>query len=138
MKDVENTYREQPLRSVPREWKQEILASANAAQSDRAPSKAMKRSAIASIFSIVPRPLAYPLAAAWMIIAFLRIQTPAIQPASVAQMIAGAQAQPIRTPEAARIRAMIWGSRKQQSEMLALLTNEQPQADIEPDSLPLP
>ncbi|MGK0184846.1 MAG: hypothetical protein ACI9R3_000620 [Verrucomicrobiales bacterium] len=132
MNDLEKLYRKQPLRPLPDEWRAEILSASSTESAATAPPTRKHRSPIAWFFDLIPKPLAFPLAAAWMIIGTLLLLTPVSQPSSIAQLVASnsEKTRASQIQEAVKIRTMIWVAWQEQSKLLASLESE----DVEPDS----
>lgn len=108
MNDIEHQLREQPLRPLPSDWKAEILDGA-ISSADTQSHSTRRRLSFSLLFSIVPRPLTVTLAAAWMVIAMLRISTPADFPSSIAGLLADSSTEPNRDQrqDALQVRTMI-------------------------------
>lgn len=112
MNEIENQFRGQPLRPLPGEWKAEILDAADPVPSaPRQANRTARRCAkFAWFFSLVPKPLPLPLAAAWMIIAVVRFITPASHSSSVDGPMAGSfrELSQDERHEALKVRTMNW------------------------------
>jgi hypothetical protein len=105
MNDLEDQFRAQPLRPLPPAWRAEILNAACPESGNPGVSP------VALMFRFIPKPVALPLAAAWVIIAILRVSTPASQPSSIATMIAEsppASDSGDQLDDALEVRRMIW------------------------------
>jgi hypothetical protein len=112
MNEIEDQFREQPLRPLPGDWKGEILDAADSAPPAPKPvdRTAQHSSTLAWFLSIVPKPLTLPLAAAWMIIVALRVLTPASHASSLNGLVAGSlrELSQDERHEALKVRTMNW------------------------------
>ena len=120
MNEIEQQIQDQPLRPLPEEWKQSILGEA--CKISVPPGKTIRRrSLVELLFVLIPKPVAIPLAVAWVLITILWISTPASQPSSIAGLVANSS-HPVSTDsreEAKKIRTMIWVALHQNMETIA-------------------